>query len=425
MRSRTEELAAELKQVIRLAARDPEALEGALPVLSSFQRVLGAGELDESARVHFILCRLIPEYAARLPSGRDGRAIRELLTWEDADGDVQSLTTRYHRASAHLVNAANDFGRRQEPRLLAECARRFIGFDHDDSLAAGEQAAPAATAPPQTLVDDPQLSPLAPLLWTKAEEDHQRRLAAIRGGIFSVSNQEEVLELLLTITKVAQHSLHAVDQTDLERWFGNVRLQYYLDAQLERSRADKIHVERLRFIRRGQLEDPRQRSLLREFISLHDAAGATLLLCPEEAAHELRTGFDSRMFMVLVDIDDSPTCLTSWLGEEGLYRALARLPARARPGPKPLRRHAAGQGARQAQPLRPRHPRDARLPRRPAALGLRPRGPSALEPARAAGLALAAATRPRARGPLPQRSALPYQRDGEARAISHGRFLKV
>lgn len=322
VRSRTQELAAELKQVIRLAARDPEALEGALPALSSFQRVVAAGELDESARVHFILRRLVPDYATRLPGGRDGRAISELLTWEDADGDAQSLTTRYHRASAHLVNAADDFGRRQEPRLLLECARRFIALDQEDRLAAGTEVA----APSEALALDPALSPLAPLLWTKAEQDHQRRLAAIRGGIFSVSDQEEVLELLLTITRVAQHSLHAVDQTDLERWFGNPRLQYYLDAQLERSRADRICVERLRFIRRGQLDDPRQRTLLREFISLHDAAGATLMLCPEEAAHELRTGFDLRMFMVLVDVDASPACLTAWLGEQGyIERSLVYL----------------------------------------------------------------------------------------------------
>ena len=326
VRTRTEQLAAELKQVIRLAARDPEALEGALPGLSSFQRVTDAGESDESARVHFILHQLIPEYASRLPSGRDGRAIRELLTWEDADGDAQSLTTRYHRASAHLVNAADDFGRRQEPRLLLECARRFIALDHEDRLAGGDRAAAAAAAPPETLMADAGLSPLAPLLWRKAEQDHQRRLAAIHSGIFSVSNQEEALELLLTMTQVAQHSLHAVDQTDLERWFGNPRLQYYLDAQLERSRADNIRVERLRFIRPGQLDDALQRSLLREFMSLHDEAGATLLLCPEQAAHELRTGFDSRMFMVLVDIDESPACLTGWLGEEGyIERSLVYL----------------------------------------------------------------------------------------------------
>jgi hypothetical protein len=284
--------------------------------------VVAAGELDPSAQVHFILRRLVPDYAARLPNGRDGRAIRELLTWEDPDGDAQSLTTRYHRASAHLVNAADDFGRRQEPRLLLECARRFIAFDHEDRLAAG----PEVPAPPQALADDPSLSPLAPLLWTKAEQDHERRLAAIRGGIFSVASQEEVLELLLTITRVAEHSLHAVDQTDLERWFGNPHLRYYLDAQLERSRADRVRVERLRVVRRGQLDEPRQRTLLREFIGLHEAAGATLVLCPDEAVHELRTGFDSRMFMLLVDVGARPACLTAWLGEQGyIERSLVYL----------------------------------------------------------------------------------------------------
>ena len=135
--TRSRAIAEELKQIIRLAGRDPEALEGELPELSALHRVCAAGELDEPARVHFILHRLIPDYLDRLPAGRDCRAIRELMTWEDGDGEIQSLTTRYHKAAAHLVNAASDFGRRQEPRLLAECARRFIAFDHEDRLAAG------------------------------------------------------------------------------------------------------------------------------------------------------------------------------------------------------------------------------------------------------------------------------------------------
>lgn len=154
MTTRSGDLADELKQVIRLAGRDPEALEGALPALCGMHRVQSAGGPDEPARVHFILHRLIPEYLDRLPAGRDCRAIRELMTWEDEDGESQSLTTRYHKAAAHLVNAATDFGRRQEPRLLAECARRFIAFDHEDRLAgaappgadAGSAVAPAPVA---------------------------------------------------------------------------------------------------------------------------------------------------------------------------------------------------------------------------------------------------------------------------------------
>ena len=330
MSSRTQELAAELKDVIRLAARDPEALEGRLPALCALQRVQAAGELDEAGRVHFILHRLLPDVVAHLPAGRDCRAIAELMAWEDADGETQSLTTRYHKASAHLVNAATDFGRRQEPRLLAECARRILALDQEDRLAATPAAdtgvVTATAEPPDALLDDPALSPLAPLLWTRAEREHQRRLSAIRGGVFSVSNQEEMLDLLLTMTQAARESIHAVDRTDLERWFGNARMQHYLDAQLERAAAGTICVERLRFIRRERLQEPRERNLLREFIRLHDEAGATLLLCPEDPESGLQTGFDARMFMVLVDANSAPACLTAWLGESGyIERSLVYL----------------------------------------------------------------------------------------------------
>lgn len=174
MSLRTQDLAAELKQVVRLAARDPEALEGAVPALSSFHRVTAAGQLDESARVHFILHRLIPEYLERLPGGRDCRAIRELMTWEEEDGEPRSLTTRYHKASAHLISAANDFGRRQEPRLLLEGARRFIALDHEDSLEAEDLATAAAAPPPLVTTLDEALEDVSPEPPVEAELAAQR-----------------------------------------------------------------------------------------------------------------------------------------------------------------------------------------------------------------------------------------------------------
>lgn len=165
VRTRSRDIADELKTVIRLAGRDPEALEGKLPALSALYRVTAAGELDEPARVHFILCRLIPEYLERLPAGRDCRAIRELMTWEDIDGEIRSLTTRYHKAAAHLVNAASDFGRRQEPRLLLECARRFIALDHEDRLGppphtANIDGAAPAGAPSEVALQEATVLPL-------------------------------------------------------------------------------------------------------------------------------------------------------------------------------------------------------------------------------------------------------------------------
>ena len=133
---RVSDIAAELKLIMRLAGHSPDTLAGQLSCLSQFARVTVTADRDEAVRVHFVLHHLIPEYLERLPGGRDCRAIRELLAWEDADGDRQSLTTRYHKAAAHLIGAASDFGRRQEPRLLRECARRFLALDHEDRLAA-------------------------------------------------------------------------------------------------------------------------------------------------------------------------------------------------------------------------------------------------------------------------------------------------
>jgi hypothetical protein len=161
---------------MRLAGREREALEGALPTLSTFHRVTTVGELDETGRIHFVLHRVIPEYLDRLPAGRDCRAIRELLSWEDEDGQPRSLTTRYHKAAAHLVNAAGDFGRRQEPRLLLECARRFIVLDQEDRLAA------RPSGPPDAGVLDSEISepmPSPPL----AAEDPGGGIIGVHGSL--------------------------------------------------------------------------------------------------------------------------------------------------------------------------------------------------------------------------------------------------
>lgn len=88
------------------------------------------------------------------------------------------------------------------------------------------------------------------------------------------------------------------------------------------------------------------------------------MLCPGEAAHELRTSFDSRMSMALIDIDESPACLTGWLGEEGyIERSLLYLREL-----DPVRAHYADLLRLKEHIDRyrydPSHPRDPLLPRR-------------------------------------------------------------
>jgi hypothetical protein len=245
--TRSRAIAAELKRVIRLAGRDPEALEGDLPELSALHRVSAAGDLDDPARVHFILHRLIPDYLERLPAGRDCRAIRELMTWEDSDGDFQSLTTRYHKAAAHLVNAASDFGRRQEPRLLAECARRFIAFDHEDRLAgtassdagadagAGEPgAAPAGLAAMTAAAAVPAGDPRAGIVGVHRHLDY-RLLVEL------MADAEEIVILNTWIPELNILADALVDA--LERGTYVSILMLYPDSQVARLRSEALQTQ--------------------------------------------------------------------------------------------------------------------------------------------------------------------------------------
>ena len=233
MRTRSGELADELKQVIRLAGRDPEELEGRLPTLSSFHRVAQAGQLDDPASVHFILRRLIPEYLDRLPAGRDCRAIRELLTWEDDDGDAHSLTTRYHKAAAHLVNAAGDFGRRQEPRLLLECARRFIALDQDDRVG----PAPASAAREPAARERPTPQPAA-------ADAARSGIVAVHNGLdyhLLVEHMHGASEIAILNTWIPELNLLADALVDaLTRGTSVSILMLYPDSEIARLRTQSL-----------------------------------------------------------------------------------------------------------------------------------------------------------------------------------------
>lgn len=312
MPHRHADLALELKLVMREAARNPEALEGRLPILTSFRRVVEAvPDSDDGAAVHFVLTQLIPEYLGRMPTGSDCNAIRELLSWETADGTPQTLTARYERAEAFFERPPSDFGRRQEPRLLQECARRFIGYDHDDALARnGHSVQPGAHL-------DADLSPMATLLWDHAVAAHERLLSAIREGTISVIGQDGLHEMLALLSEAADESLHAIDHIDLPQWFESDGLQEYLGLQMEKAR-NGVAVERIRMVRDNHLADPGQVDLLRRFVDIHDEAGATLLLCPERLARRQKTVFFPRMGMLLTDRASRPACLLGQLGGNGV-----------------------------------------------------------------------------------------------------------
>jgi hypothetical protein len=319
---RYQTLAEELKLVIRKAAHDPEGLEGELPTLSDFASVVSRSFQHDGEQVYYIVRELIPAYLGRLPDGPDCNAIRELFEYEDEQGERQSLTDRYHKASAHIVNEAIDFARRQEPRLLKECALAFLRFDLADSIDAGKGVRDVDTP-----VLDADLGPFAQVLWTQTVEEHKLRLAEIQEGLVTLRRPEEILDLVLTMTEAAKHTLHAIDQTALENWSKDWRLRRYLETQLARARDGEVTVERLRVVRQSELDQPGQVDLLRKFITMHDAAGATLLVCHEDDLRTLHVSFVSdspsatvdRIIMLTIDVDSQPASLVSRLEKEGRY----------------------------------------------------------------------------------------------------------
>jgi hypothetical protein len=130
------------------------------------------------------------------------------------------------------------------------------------------------------------------------------------------------------MTYAAQQTLHAVDQTSLERWFTDTRLRRYLDAQLAQAGRGEVVVERLRVVRKTDLEQPRYRNLLRAFIELHEQAGASLIVCHEDDLRGLNTIFlrganahpGDRTILVLIDSESAPAGVISELDDHGYVK---------------------------------------------------------------------------------------------------------
>lgn len=72
MRTRSRDLADELRQVISLAGRDLEALEGEVSVRPALHRDQAADHLDEPARMHLTRHRMVPDELAQHSHGASG-----------------------------------------------------------------------------------------------------------------------------------------------------------------------------------------------------------------------------------------------------------------------------------------------------------------------------------------------------------------
>jgi hypothetical protein len=177
-----------------------------------------------------------------------------------------------------------------------------------------ERSLRMSTAPYE---EDTELSPVAATLWDRAVDAHEQVREALAGGSMVVNGTDATIRYLRLLTEEAVHTMHAVDHVDPMRWLTDYQLMDYLNFQLERVQNDGVALERIRIVSNADLEKRESVDALERLVELHESAGARMLLCPEDAARELRTDFFPAKGALIIDRGLRGACLTGRLGGQG------------------------------------------------------------------------------------------------------------
>jgi hypothetical protein len=149
--------------------------------------------------------------------------------------------------------------------------------------------------------------------------EHQKEIGE---GMMRIRSEEEMIEVLLTLTQVAKREFHAVDYVDISEWFGSPRLNRYLMKQLDRVEKEGISLTRIRVVHDEELQyEKRSREQLERFVELHKRAGAKLLLCRDKTVKKLKEDFELRFAphvgLFLIDSAGEPAGVTGKLSSDG------------------------------------------------------------------------------------------------------------
>lgn len=156
------------------------------------------------------------------------------------------------------------------------------------------------------------------------EKTFKARVKGIeRDGELRIRNETEMLDVLLIVNGQARKSLRAVDQTPIAAWDANEALKAYLNEQLARVEKKKVTLERIYIVDEKTLQDETNREHLVDFVERHDAASATLLLCPVAVAKAVGPNFFQKdRGLLLADMETRPVAITGKLGKGKVGTAL-------------------------------------------------------------------------------------------------------
>jgi hypothetical protein len=252
------------------------------------------------------LLRLEPKYAD-MPVEDIRHAIVEEWPKRTTAGYLSSGGFRQH---IEVSEVYEPFAKQLRAYALEQSAETGLHLDFARDDTNGQATAPSLV----------ELGPSGRRLLELEEAAHLKRMRALSEGIARIRNEDEMIETLMTLTELAQRAIQAVDYIAISEWFSSRRLSKYLDRQLVR--AADVSLERIRLVDDTEISRRERREQLVDFISRHDDAGATLLLCPVESARDGGTLFYPRMGLLLIDPDNEPTAITGWLGEGRIERAM-------------------------------------------------------------------------------------------------------
>ncbi len=257
----------------------------------------GDGTPRPKATAAVALLRLEPEF--------DGKSVEELFPaavkgWKNENGgDMKPGTFRAHREEPDFYEPFAAAFR----ELYADLAERY-GLDPE-----GDESDPDAAA-------EGKEGGFRHRLQAMEQESHKRRLHAIEEGTLRIRDEEEMRNVLVAVTELAESTLKAVDYNPIFDWY-QPPLDAYLALQTRRARDDGIELERIRLVSEEELADRRECEKLAEFLELHEAASAKLLLCPVEAARKLEISFQPYKGLLLADDASQPLAVTGKIGDDG------------------------------------------------------------------------------------------------------------
>jgi hypothetical protein len=260
-----------------------------------------------------VLLRLEPEYERK-----SIKELREDITarWEKRGGGKLGVDTFRQQLEVSEV---------YEP--FAKAFRRLAAEQRSRRSAETERAvAPESSRSAQALEralgivkrELPEPSEISNALLDLEVETLKERVANLREGRLVVRDEDEMFNILIKLTELANEDCRAIDSVPAGEWFSSLKLNHYLERQLERVETEGIELERIRIIDDDELQGGRSWEQLHELIERHEKADARFLLCRRDVIPELRLRFNTHMGLFMVDAGTkSPAAVTGELSEGG------------------------------------------------------------------------------------------------------------